>query len=87
MLLPIGLLGLRGRRWLVFAIFPLFVLLYFPYVFLIRHYVITLIPVVIMVTLLGVRVLSELSLNLRPQLLTFPGPLYRDAGDLHLAGV
>ncbi len=70
-LLPVGFLGLRGRRWLIAAIFPLFVLFYFPYVFFIKHYALTVIPCVLMMILLGVRVLSDRWAWFRPHVLTF----------------
>ena len=70
-LIPLGFLGLRGRRWLLFAMLPLFVALYFPYVFFIRHYSTIVIPSGILLIVLGVRVLSDFSPSFRAQILTF----------------
>ena len=70
-LVPVGCLGLRGRRWLLAAMLPMFVLAYFPYVFFIRHYSLIVIPAGIMIIVLGVRVLSDLWPAARPQVLTF----------------
>jgi hypothetical protein len=71
MLVPVGVLGLKGRRWLLAAMLPLFVLLYFPYVFFIRHYAVIVIPAGIMMIVLGVHVLSDFSPRLRPHVQTF----------------
>jgi hypothetical protein len=70
-LLPVGLVGLRGRRWVVFAIFPLFVLFYFPYLFFLEHYVLIVIPAIVMLMALGVEALADCSTLMRPHVLTF----------------
>ncbi len=71
MLMPAGLLGLRGRRWLIAGMLPLFVALYFPYVFFIRHYSVIVMPAGMLLVVLGVRELSDFSQMARPQVLTF----------------
>jgi hypothetical protein len=70
-LMPMGLLGLGGRRWLLAGMLPLFVALYFPYVYFIRHYSTVVIPAGMMLVALGIRVTSDLSPHARPQILTF----------------
>jgi len=71
LMMPVGLMGLRDRRWIVFLMLPLFVLVYFPYVFFIRHYSVIVMPAGILIVCLGVRVLSNFSRTARPQILTF----------------
>jgi hypothetical protein len=53
-LVPAGLLGLRGpKRLVVFATLPLFILLYIFNPFFLEHYAIPIIPAVIVLVLLG----------------------------------
>jgi hypothetical protein len=71
LLLPVGLVGLRGRRWVILAMLPLFVVLYFPYVFFIKHYTLTVLPPVLLLIVVAIEVLANLSQSHRPQVLTF----------------
>jgi 4-amino-4-deoxy-L-arabinose transferase-like glycosyltransferase len=57
--LPIGLLALRDlQRWVLFSIFPLFILLYVFSTFFLEHYAVLVAPAVILGVLLGGRELS-----------------------------
>jgi hypothetical protein len=70
-LLPVGLLALRAKRWVIIAMFPLFMLLYFPYVFFIVHYQLIVMPAALLLVVMGIDVLVNLSPRLRSQVLTF----------------
>lgn len=54
-LLPIGLLGVRGLRWLVVATLPLFVAGYVGWAFFLEHYNSTVMPAVALLFVLAVR--------------------------------
>ncbi|MGH7177158.1 MAG: glycosyltransferase family 39 protein [Tepidisphaeraceae bacterium] len=59
-LMPLGLLGLTCvRRVVVFALLPMFVLLYFPYVFFLTHYTLIAAPAVILGILTGAKAISS----------------------------
>jgi hypothetical protein len=70
-LLPVGLLALRRDRSIILATLPLFVLLYFPYVFFIVHYQLIVMPAVLLLAAMGIDVLSNVSPRFRGQVLTF----------------
>src|SRR5204863_5904087 len=52
-LLPAGLVGLRRRRWAILCMLPLFVMLYFPYVFFIKHYTLTVLPAILLLIVMA----------------------------------
>jgi hypothetical protein len=57
-LVPAGLLGLTDRRrWVVWSMFPLFVVLYFFYTFFLAHYPLIAAPAVLLNIVLGVEVI------------------------------
>lgn len=71
-LVPLGLLGLRDARRAAFiAMLPVFVALYFGYVFFLPHYLLLITPAMLMLVALGMDVVSNLSIKTRPQVLTF----------------
>jgi len=53
--LPLGLLGLRGLRWLLFCTLPLFILGYVGWAFFLEHYNVTIIPAVALLLVLSLR--------------------------------
>ncbi len=57
-LLPVGLLALDRRRWVLVATLPLFVLLYLFNPFFLRHYAAVVIPGAMLCALLGVGVVA-----------------------------
>jgi hypothetical protein len=58
-LVPVGLLGLRGgRRLVLFATLPLFIVLYVFNPFFLEHYAIPMIPAVILLVLLGAETIT-----------------------------
>jgi hypothetical protein len=57
-LLPVGLLGLCGRRWALWLGLPMFVLVYSSYTFFLPHYAVAMAPAVIVNVLAGRRVLA-----------------------------
>ena len=60
MLAPVGLLGLVDRRrWVAFAILPMFVGLYFCYVFFLPHYVVIAAPAMLLTVAMAVHVFRE----------------------------
>lgn len=70
-LLPVGLLGVRRRQWVLVAMAPLFVALYFPYLFYIRYYALIALPAGLLLIPIGIQILSDVSKRLRPSVLTF----------------
>lgn len=59
-LMPVGLLGLTdARRWVLWSMFPLFVVLYFFYTFFLAHYPLIAAPAVILDILIGADVLAR----------------------------
>jgi hypothetical protein len=57
-LMPVGLMGLTDRRrWVVWAMLPLFVVLYFFYTFFLAHYPLIAAPAVLLNILLGAKVI------------------------------
>ncbi len=67
---PIGLLGLRGQRWIFVAFIVLFVALYAFFAYLLAHYIVLVAPAVIVVTLIGVETLCETFPRARSWLVT-----------------
>jgi hypothetical protein len=60
LLIPIGLLGLRGiRRWVFWAVLPLFIIFYLPSTFFLEHYAVLVAPAVILTVLMGGRRLAS----------------------------
>ncbi|HEX5242330.1 MAG TPA: glycosyltransferase family 39 protein [Tepidisphaeraceae bacterium] len=60
LLIPVGLLGLRGiRRWIFWAVLPLFIILYLPSTFFLEHYAVLVAPAVILTVLMGGRRLAS----------------------------
>lgn len=69
-LLPIGLLALRGtRQWVLFATLPLFVGLYALYTFYLEHYIVVIAPAMILVLVLSIRALERAWPAKRPMIL------------------
>ena len=69
LLVPVGLLGLRGQRRIVlFITLPLFILLYLFNPFFLEHYAIPIIPPVILLVLLGVEAIVSALPRYRSQL-------------------
>jgi hypothetical protein len=58
MFVPVGLLGLRGPRWVLWAWLPLFVGLYVFWPFVLEHYCLIPAPAVILTIVLGARVVG-----------------------------
>jgi hypothetical protein len=57
-LMPVGLMGVTDpRRWVVWSMLPLFVVLYFFYTFFLAHYPLIAAPAVLLNILLGVEVI------------------------------
>jgi hypothetical protein len=54
-LLPIGALGLRGQRWVLFATLPAFLVGYVPWAFFVEHYGVVMIPPVVLLVTLAVQ--------------------------------
>lgn len=60
LLIPVGLLGLKGiRRWVFWAMLPLFILFYLPSTFFLEHYAVLVAPAVILTVLMGGRRLAS----------------------------
>jgi len=60
LLIPIGLLGLQGaRRWVFWAVLPLFIIFYLPSTFFLEHYAVLVAPAVIFTVLMGGRRLAS----------------------------
>ena len=57
-LLPVGLLGLCGRRWALWLGLPCFVLVYANYTFFLPHYAVAIVPAVILNVLAAKRVIE-----------------------------
>jgi hypothetical protein len=58
-LLPIGLMALRGRRWLLVGVLPIWIALYSFFAYVMPHYVVVIAPAVIFLVLLGMRALEQ----------------------------
>jgi hypothetical protein len=71
-LLPLAAVGLLGltdrRRWVLWATLPLFVIFYLFYTIFLEHYAISLIPAIVLLSLLGVTKLEEAWPRLRPRI-------------------
>lgn len=57
-LLPLGLLALRDRRWVLLAILPAYALLYTPFPYLLEHYALLAAPAAIFAVLAGAALLA-----------------------------
>jgi len=59
-LVPIGLLGLTDRRlWVLFAVAPIFLLLYIGYTFFLEHYCLVIAPAVALLIILAIKECSS----------------------------
>jgi hypothetical protein len=70
-LLPLGLLGVRGLRWLLFCTLPLFILGYIGWAFFLEHYNVTIIPAVALLLVLSVRQLHLIRPSLASAAIAF----------------
>lgn len=69
-LLPVGLLALRGtRQWVLFATLPLFIGLYALYTFYLEHYIVVIAPAMILILVLSIRALERAWPAQRPMIL------------------
>ncbi|HXE53392.1 MAG TPA: glycosyltransferase family 39 protein [Tepidisphaeraceae bacterium] len=69
LLIPAGLLGLTGRgRIVLFATFPVFVLLYILNPFFLEHYSVPIIPAVLLLVLLGANAVADALPSTRGQI-------------------